>query len=197
MPSSPFKKILQPKLVVGEGSEEVLFFESWLKHLEISDTQVVEYKGKSMLKPFLAALHRFPGFDRLETLAITRDADDDPVGAEQSVNAALADAGLPSHLRVEIYILPEKNKAGALENVCLETIREQPIETCIESYLRCAQQADLNYDWNIGDAAKSRIRAWLSVQAIPDLRLGEAACAGFLNWEAPCLDGLRVFLKSL
>lgn len=197
MPASPFVEIIQPKLLVGEGREEVLFFESWLQRLGISDVQVIDYSGKAKLKSFLVTLPRIPGFGRLHTLGITRDADDDPAGAEQSVQAALGSASLPPELRIATYIMPGENKAGALETICLETLRQQPVETCIESYLRCAQEAGLRNEWSIGNAAKSRIQAWLSVQAKPGMRLGEAARAGVIDWDASCLGSLRAFLTGL
>ncbi len=38
--------ISQPKLLLGEGKDEVLFFSALLKHLQIKDIQVVQYGGK-------------------------------------------------------------------------------------------------------------------------------------------------------
>lgn len=46
MAASPFDQISQPKLLVGEGRDEVRFFEALLRYLKISDIQVAEYGGK-------------------------------------------------------------------------------------------------------------------------------------------------------
>jgi len=48
MPSKP-TQISKPKLLIGEGLEEVLFFNALLSYLKISDVQVEQYGGKQKL----------------------------------------------------------------------------------------------------------------------------------------------------
>jgi hypothetical protein len=45
MPSTP-QALSKPKLLIGEGKEEVAFFKAFLSHLNITDVQVEEYGGK-------------------------------------------------------------------------------------------------------------------------------------------------------
>jgi hypothetical protein len=93
--------ITSTKLLLGEGKDEVRFFNALLVHLGIADIQVTDYGGKTQLKDYLKALAKTPGFVGLASLAITRDSDSDVAAAFASVNGALANIGLsvPSHGR--------------------------------------------------------------------------------------------------
>jgi hypothetical protein len=197
MAAAPFEEIVKPKLLIGEGKEEVRFFESLLRSLGIGDVQVTDYAGKEKLRAFLITLPRIPGFAGLGTLGITRDADDNPGAAADSIRIAVTAGNLPAELRVSTYVMPQQDAQGALENLCIETISGLPIAECIERYLLCAEEAGLKYDRAIASGAKARIQAWLSVQERPGLRLGEAAEAGIIDWNSRCFDGLKEFLASL
>jgi hypothetical protein len=184
-------------MLVGEGRDEVRFFESLLRHMALTDIQIVDYGGKQKLRPFLATLPRIPGFNGLQSLGITRDADEDPVAASQSVNSAVASANLPPTLSVSTYVMPQPDSPGALENLCLATIAGAPLDQCLDRYFDCAAEAGTRHSWSVGNAAKARLQAWLAVQSEPGLRLGEAAQAGLINWEAPRLEPLRSFVRTL
>lgn len=197
MAASPFERILSPKLLVGEGQDETRFFEAFLRYLKFTDVQVIGYGGKQKLKQFLVTLPRIPGFSGLQALGVTRDADDDPAGAAQSVDSALEGAGFSDELKVTRYIMPGRGAAGALESICLNAVSELPIEQCIEGYLTCAKEAGCGNEWSIGNAAKARLQAWLAIQNNPGLRLGEAAQAGLIQWESPAFADLRSFITNL
>jgi hypothetical protein len=67
--------LTKPKLLLGEGIEEVRFFHALLLRLGISDVQVESYNGKDHLASYLKSLPKIPGFDALVSLGVTRDAD--------------------------------------------------------------------------------------------------------------------------
>ena len=197
MGASPFAEIVQPKLLAGEGRDEVRFFESLLRHLKITDIQVVEYGGKQRLKPFIGTLPRIPGFAGLQSFGITRDADDDAAGALQSIDLAVQAAALPSDLRISKYVLPGANAPGALESLCIRAISSSPIGDCIEKHVICAAEAGLKHEWSVCNGAKARMQVWLSLQREPGLRLGEAAQANIIDWNAESLAPLRNFVVAL
>src|SRR5207247_1885836 len=148
--------------------------------LGIADVQVTDYAGKEKLRSFLITLPRIPGFARLDALGITHDADDNPEAALDRIRLALEAGNLPAELRVNTYVMPGQHAQGALESLCIETISGLPIAECIDQYLLCTAKAGLKYPWTIGNSAKARVQAWLSVQERPGLRLGEAAEAGLI-----------------
>jgi hypothetical protein len=54
--------LTKPRLLIGEGVDEVRFFNSFLKHLSVDDIQIEQYGGKSKLSSYLKSLPNIPGF---------------------------------------------------------------------------------------------------------------------------------------
>ena len=189
--------IAATRMLLGEGREEEIFLEALLAHLGITGVQVERYNGKSNLAPFLKALKNRSGFAQLVKLSILRDGDDDPVGAESSVANAIAQAAFQAELTVKTLILPGGTQVGALENLCLQSIAGQPIESCVEEYMSCAARATGYIHTTTTNKAKARVHAWLAAQRIPDLRLGNAAAAGLIDWSSPAFDQLKAFVRDL
>jgi len=104
------KLIESPLMLVGEGKEEYHFFTALLKHLGISGVQVEQYIGKTGLNAYLRTLKVRPGFSTVTRLGITRDADDNPIGALHSVQAAVQQTGFPSELFVRVFVLPGEGR---------------------------------------------------------------------------------------
>ena len=80
MPPSP-QPLSQPRLLIGEGAEDVRFCMALLKHLGISEVHTETYGGKTGLRSYLRAVSLRPGFGQVRTLAIIRDADTDATSA--------------------------------------------------------------------------------------------------------------------
>lgn len=203
-PAIPPKELTKLKLLIGEGQEEVRFFGALLRHLTITDIQVEAYEGKSKLPDYLAALVLRPGFDDIRSLGVTRDADASASSTLTSVRDSLQKSGLVSpassgtieagNPNVGILILPDGYSSGMLEDLCLAALHGDPVMECINEYLGCVQlQAGLNPN----TISKARIHAWLAAQTKPDMRLGEAAEKGYVNWNNAAFDQIKLFLSLL
>ena len=202
--SSTALKFSKPKLLIGEGREEQIFFTAFLAHLNINNVQVEQYGGKPKLPSYLRNLRNIPGYLEVISLGITRDADDSAQSAFQSVCSSLNTASLsiPSKPReiagdnpqVSVMILPGGQKNGMLEDLCIDAVATDPVLQCVDEYLECVYKKSERTPKNI---AKARIHAWLSSQIEPDKRLGEAAKAGYLPWNSPGFDSLKQFLQAL
>ncbi len=94
MSSTP-QALSKPKLLIGEGKEEVDFFTAFLNHLNISNVQVEQYGGKQGLPRYLRTLVVRPGYLNVVSLGITRDADNSAQSAFESVCSSLHRASLP------------------------------------------------------------------------------------------------------
>lgn len=198
--------IVKPKLLLGEGKDEVRFFTALLGHLGIADVQVIDYGGKTRLKDFLEALAQTPasGFAGLVSLAITRDADLDAVGAFASVSAALTNVGVSApaahglfagvNPRVGVWILPDGAAPGMLESLCMAAVQTDFAVPCVDEYFQCVSQRAARQPNNI---AKARLHVWLASQNEPDKRLGEAAEKGYWPWGTTAFQPLIAFLQAL
>jgi hypothetical protein len=203
-PNAP-QPIAQPKLLLGEGFDELRFFTALLLHLGIGDVQVQQFGGKNNLGAYLKLLAQVPtpGFQSVVSVGLTRDADADPATAFQSVCTALQNAGLsvPAGPNVataglpvvRTFILPDNSSPGLLEDLCLASVRANPAFACLESYFHCVQSAGRQQT----EPSKAQVHAWLASEVAPDKRLGEAAEAGYWPWNDPAFMPLIDFVKSI
>ncbi len=189
------KSIEKPKLIIGEGRDEEFLFSALIKYLEIDDIQVYSYAGKDKLKNYLKGLHLVPGFSNLRSLGITRDADESFDTAVQSIDDSIRRHKLNEieNLRIEKFIFPDNKSPGMLENLCLGAIDSSDMG-CIEYFFQCIKEKK-NREPN--EFSKAKIHAWLSTQFQPDKRLGEAALAGYIDWNNEIFNELINFIKSL
>jgi hypothetical protein len=182
----------------------LLFLTSLVASLNLDDVQVDEYGGKHKLKHYLAELNKRPGFDRVRSVGVTRDADLDVAGAFASVRGLLLANGFtppdsPGEvkdglLNVGVFILPDNNRAGMLEDLCLDAVREDPALACVDEFLTCIETRAARRP---GNFPKARLQSWLASQIEPGKRLGEAAQAGYWPWGSPAFEPLRQFVQLL
>lgn len=202
--------ITEPGLLITEGPDDVRFFKALLSNLRCdSGVQFLSVRGvKNLNSAWLRLLKAVDGFSSVRVLGIIRDADENPRSALQSLCSVLEQAELPVPVaagrwaqtdalmpQVGIYILPAADRAGALEDLCLQTLNEDPAYTCIGAYFECLQRAGLEQRPNV--LAKARVQAFLASREKPGLRLGESAEKGVWDWDHPAFDALKDFLKAL
>ncbi|HBI23698.1 MAG: hypothetical protein A2Y48_03220 [Nitrospirae bacterium RIFCSPLOW2_12_42_9] len=195
--------IHKPKLLVVEGRDERNFFTALLAHLQLMDIQVMDIGGKSQIPAKLKALMKMPDFHNVASLGITRDADENPAGAFQSICDALKEAMLPvpktqisftrGRPRIGVMILPKPGTKGMLEDVCISSARDTPEMGCVKIYLDCVKKKTMTLPVNL---SKAKMYAFLAAKD-PGLRLGEAAQKGIWQWDNKAFKQIRVFLKLL
>ncbi|GAB4414757.1 MAG: hypothetical protein Kow00106_09970 [Anaerolineae bacterium] len=197
--------IVERKIIVVEGPDDRRFLGALLRHLALeAGFQIIEAHGKDRLGSLVRTLPLASGFVQVETLAIFRDADDDPRAAFQSLRNSLHLAGLNMPVRpalvvrgkpsVGIFIWPDCKAAGTLETLCLTAISGEPVMDCVREYVHCVQKTHSTPPTS-GD--KARLHAFLASCNRPGLRLGEAAEAGYFPWNSPIFDPLKQFLCAL
>jgi hypothetical protein len=202
------KTLSKQKLLIGEGKDEVEFFEAYLRYLKIEDIQVEQYGGKDKLAPYLKTLLSRPGYQDLIAISIIRDADKSVDSAFKSVCSALKNAGffvpnkselgqvVKSSPSIGIFIMPDNKNSGMLEDLCLKALENDPILSCIDQYFQCVENNALRQPKE-KNMSKAKIRAWLSSQEEPDKVLGHAAQEGYLPWDNSAFDSLKSFLQAI
>ncbi|MBS0016834.1 MAG: hypothetical protein KFF72_10825 [Arthrospira sp. SH-MAG29] len=184
----------KPKLIIGEGTEERIFFSTLIKYLEIEDIQVESYEGKGNLGKFLKNLNLIPGYQKLKSLGITRDADDSFESASQSIDNFISNLNLSAdNVKITKFIMPDNGSPGMLEDLCLKSIEAGEIE-CVDDFLECI---DNRFQRTPKNLAKAKIYAWLASQVDPGKRLGEAAQSGYIKLEDEAFKQLREFIENL
>jgi hypothetical protein len=199
------KAITYAKQLLVEGRDAVAFFGALLKHLDLSEVQIQNFGGISELRPFLKALRNEPGFwEKVLSLSVIRDAENNPQGAFQSVRDSLLAANLPAPAntmvsigadpQVSVLILPDAVTPGMLESLCLAAVENDPTIQCVDQYFNCLKQQMTVLPANL---TKARLHAFLSSRPKPDLLVGEAASAGYFPWNHPVFSQVKQFLQVL
>jgi hypothetical protein len=93
-----------------------------------------------------------------------------------------------------VLLLPDGSTPGTLETLCLRAVSANPIVVCVEEYLQCVERGLGSVP---GHRDKARVHAFLASRERPELRVGEAADAGYWPWDDPCFDHVKHFLRSL
>jgi hypothetical protein len=206
MPPAKPNELLRPKLLIGEGDDEIVLLGALLGHLMIDDVQVDKTGGKDGFSKYMRVLRGRPGFERLSTIAIVRDADTDPAKELERVQGVLRSNTFPvpqEHAafadgppRVGIFILPDGVGMGMLEDLCLSAVKEDAAMKCVDDFITCVAACGRPGP-PAKNLAKARIHAWLASHSEPDKRLGEAARAKYFPWDHAAFEPLREFIQLL
>jgi hypothetical protein len=201
-------RIEKSHVLVVEGKDEELFFtaliDSFKNELNLPDIQILPIGGKTNLPRNLKALVNSPGFSKIISLGIVRDADENARAAFQSICSALKFVGLPvppapmvstgSNPSVAAFVLPGEDKPGALEDLCLEAFQGEPVMSCVKEYFECLQNAGICLPHQF---SKAMLQVLLASFREAGKRLGEAAQAGYLRLSSDTFQCLRDFLCLL
>lgn len=202
------RKIILPKMLIVEGTHEVKFFNVLLPRLGLNDIQV-EQIGGNTFEPVLDGLRSTTGFSQLESMAILRDADLSCGDMFSSVQHSLRKLGYPVPTRPNematvdgtfktlIYIFPDNQNNGALEDLCLASVADDLTLNCVETYFSCLDGINSNFGSAHPHPKKARVQAFLAREEEGDIHMGIAAQKGVWNWDSPVFDQLKYMLRNL
>jgi len=172
----------------------------------ITDIQIEDVGGR-FFTPTLSSLHGLQGFDNLVSIGITRDADNSFENMFQSVQGSLGTAGfsIPSRPMeiasgppdISVYIFPDNNTHGALENLCISSLGNDPSLECVENYFSCLDSIDQAYGTNHPHPYKARVQALLARESEGDIHMAIAAEKNIWNWDSIAFDGIKSFLRAI
>lgn len=212
------REIRSDRLLLVEGRDEEEFFSALLRHMGIDDVDLMHYEGKRRLPDVFPTLLVTPGFSTVVRYAITRDANDDPAAAFQSVQETLRRCQQPCPERpseftggaareVGVFLLPGTNQLGMLEDLCLRTVADHPVSPCVQDFMQClaarlarrdaGTPADPHTAYYPKNEAKARAHAFLAGMHELVQRVGVAAHRGYWNLDHPAMDEMKAFLKAL
>jgi len=196
--------ITYEKVLLVEGNDAFQFFKALLRYLNLlSDIEIRNFGGVNDLD-FLETLKITDGFDNVISLAIIRDAESNAASAFSSVCGVLRQTDFDTPLKpmistggspkISVFILPDCIKNGALENLCLQLVVNDPAMPCVDQFFTCIQNNGLPLP---GNMQKANLHAFLSSRQRPNLLLGQAAHKGYWPWTHAALDPLKKFLNNI
>lgn len=178
--------LLKNKILLVEGKDECLFFKAFLTRIRLIDEiQIFDSGGITNIKDRLADIKKMSGFPRVNAIGIVRDADSDSLKSFLSVKNALRDLQLPfpdtafeitnTNPKLCVFILPDANTNGELEDLCLMSIKHKNEIRCVNQYFSCLTEKGLN---KAKKPSKSKIHVYLASQE-EMVSIGVAAAKGY------------------
>ena len=199
-------QITKKKLLVVEGNDEKIFFEELFKHMAKEDiVDIFDVAGKDKFKKEMKALMKLPKFNDVVAIAIVRDADDSCHSAFESIKGILKKNGLlppgkpgkfsQGNPKVGVYIMPDNKNSGMLENLCLETVKDEAGMECVNMFVDCANK--LGNPPRDKEIAKVKVQAFLAIMPGVFDMVGLGAKKKYWDFDSAVLDPVKKFLSEL
>lgn len=199
------RSIEKEKVLLVEGRDALEFVTALLKYLKILNAfEVRNFGGVNDFGAYLKAFVVTPGFTRVKSIGIIRDAENNANSAFTSICNDLKRNDLKPPDRpnskasdipeVSIFILPDCTNPGMLETLLLNSLRDVPIMKCVDDYFKCLDKASEKGPKNI---EKSQIQAYIASKPEYVPHLGLAAHKGYWDWENNAFTDLINFLRGL
>ena len=201
------RKAERAGLLVVEGKDEYNFFTSLIRHLSLTDIQIVDVKGKDNFKnefPLLVQSENFYGI--VKKIGFVRDAEEkEATAAFQSICGILKTYDLPvphapntvigqNGRKAAIFIMPNNKDSGMLEDLCIESRKTDPVWNCVEAFIKCYCPLIEKDTYN---SSKAKIGAFLSTRVPIEKELGFAAQHHVWDFNNPCFNPVKDFLVNL
>ena len=178
------------RLLFVKGDDDKAFYNGLKSGLELSnsDIEVIPYNGKDKLRSWLKAHSELSAFERVNALAVVRDADISPDNSHASVRGALGtifDPAPSAHMEFQestlrsesplqgqkisstILILPGRSRQGELQDLLLDAIDDEATMACVNEYMKCLESKNIP----IQKPAKTRLQSYLATREKADAGL--------------------------
>ena len=203
------KIIIEQQLLLVEGKDECNFFEALLMYEKIKKVQCIDVGGKDNFSNKFELVVKADGFGDVSAIGLVRDAEVNPAqSAFNSLCSNLEKHNLPvpstpnalnlGPPKVNIFIMPDNQRAGMLEDLCLKTIEGQAVEKCLCDYLTCllTNKVFLEKQEKFNEP-KAKVQAYLATRTPIANSLGVGAQAGHWDFSHPDFNEVKKFLHTL
>jgi hypothetical protein len=201
------EKIESENVLAVEGNDEKNFFEVLLRTMNIPNVQIIDVGGKDNFKnKFPVYIQSEGALAKIKNIGFVRDAEQlEAKSAFDSICSVLQKYALPcptdlrkiikdNDKKVNIFIMPNNNNCGMLEDLCIAAIKDTDVFTCVECFVKCYENKIERGKYNL---AKAKILAYLSTRTPIVNALGLAAKQSVFDFTKPCFDDIKKFLKEL
>jgi len=201
------KKIEKENVLAVEGKDEYNFFEALLKHEKLENIQIIDIGGKDKFKLQFSLFANSEGFyKRLKRIGFVRDAEDNEAdSAFQSICSVLDECKLPlpekqkvivnnNGVKLGVFIMPNNEHKGMLEDLCIQSVKQDSLTKYVDNFVNSYRVDITDNRYNF---SKAYMLAFLSTRVPIVHTLGIAALNDVWNFNSPCFDEIKNFLKEL
>jgi len=206
-------QIQKNKLILVEGSDDLYFFNYYLKFLEIKNIEIrcIGCKfGFNELSTFMKILNNF---NLLESLGLVCDADDnfaeeefkrlsgiineinkkDPIPGINLLSPSDKGSFSTGNPRIGIFVFPNNEKKGRLEDLFLSCVNDKPEMKCVNPFMDCV----LKLKNSPRIQSKAKALAYLATQKETRRGVGGAAREKIWEFKSNELNGVKAFIENL
>lgn len=200
------KKITRPHLILCEGRDEERFFISYINSKERiaddkrfdTDVQVINFGGNEELPRFLKMLPVAPGFSKVKTILIARDAENSVDDAVLQVQAAIKNAGLivperpcewknSKDYAIAFVLFPTLStriENGTLENFCMKILKtEYNPDAVLKELTGTMANLERQELRTFPHDFKTKLHGFFTLtDKFVGLKIGEASDSGAFDW---------------
>jgi len=179
-----------------------------LKFEKIEGVQVTDVGGKDKFKTRFKNINSEDSFSEIEKLGLIRDAEDLPAkSAFDSICSVLDSLDLPKPSKVLeitdtvpqicVYIMPNNQSNGILEDLCLQSLKNKPIINCISNFSACHEKIFLKEEKEKYNPSKAKVISYLATRAPITNSLGVAAQNKYWDFNHECFKDIKNYLNKL
>lgn len=209
----PFKDDSGPQVLLAEGINDCHVISALCAKYQLpKNFKLFDCGSDDKLTKKLSALIKSNGVDKKQTLGAVIDADDNLTGRWQSISDKLQKSGytLPTEPSpngtiitpddpdlpvIGIWLMPDNNTNGMLEDFCHRLIEPENLIVAEQSVAHAKTQNATTF--KEAHHAKAVIHTYLAWQDEPGLPLGAAITAKALDGDKPLAQSFVQFLEDL
>lgn len=203
------------KMIIVEGDDDFRFLCHTLEEMNIHNIFIHNISGKQQLKSAIKTLKKAPFFNSYISLAIVIDADESFKSTEESIKSILLSENLTvpdEHgvkkssngiLYTSYFIMPGKNKTGALEDLVIEFCKKKEVYKYVDTHVNDIttnesniQTKDKEYK-SPRNKKKSKVQIFLSSHDEPDSKIGLAVTKKIIDINDSVFLEIREYLKII
>ena len=197
-PAAPFG------LLLVEGGDERAVCEAVAGAGAWSNLRCWCATGQSALPALAGLAVRAPNADRIRSVGVVLDIEDDLLNASAiaaQTLAAFGGSGAPPHAafsagppRLGAFLVPDGASNGSIETLCRRAVRNASLAACVDALVSCASSPHTNQ----ARADKGWLKAYLGMLPDPSIRFHQSfSIADGIDPTHAAFDPLRRFLLAL
>jgi hypothetical protein len=201
-------RLTSKNILCVEGKDDLNFFRALLSFENIRNVQVIEAGGKDKFPIRFKTIANEDNFSETEMIGFIRDAELLPAkSAFDSICSILDSLDIPYPVvpgdistcipNIGIFIMPDNQKRGMLEDLCLCSVSDYPSAGCIDTFVSCYEKQMTKEEKAKYNPSKAKALSYLATRAPIQNCLGLAALNNFWDFHHRCFNKIKDFLHTL